>query len=166
MPKSNDDEKNKYPPNLFKRADSWILDFYFRKERYTENLGSLSRTAAKEIRDKRKGEVAAGTRAVNGKKWIGRQWILDVQPLKVENPLFEVAKETYLAWYKANREPASYARHFYAAKPLTEFFSGKRLDAIAPFDVEKYKLQRKAPARNPRPSTANCLFSGIYSRRR
>src|SRR5262252_5921864 len=65
---AGDDEKG-WPRNLYKREDSWILDFYFRGERYTETLGPMSRTAAQEKRDKRRGDIAAGELAVNGKLW-------------------------------------------------------------------------------------------------
>jgi hypothetical protein len=59
--------------NLFKRGDSWILDFYFRGQRYTDTLGPISRTAAQEKRDKRKGDIAAGELAINGKLWKNKQ---------------------------------------------------------------------------------------------
>ena len=46
--------------NLYRRGNSYVADFYFRGQRYTENLGPVNRTVAKEIRDKRKNDVAAG----------------------------------------------------------------------------------------------------------
>src|SRR5262249_49647155 len=68
------DEEKGWPRNLYKRGDSWILDFYFRGERYTETLGPMSRTAAQEKRDKRRGDIAAGDLAVNGKVWRKKRW--------------------------------------------------------------------------------------------
>src|SRR5262245_18900011 len=67
MGKQKPRNENKWPKNLFKRGDSWVLDFFYRGERYTENLGPISRTVAQERRDKRKGDIAAGELAVNHK---------------------------------------------------------------------------------------------------
>ena len=53
-------EKNRYPPNLYKRGNSWVVDFYCRGQRYTANIGPVSRTRAKEKRDQLKGDTAAG----------------------------------------------------------------------------------------------------------
>src|SRR5262245_12548476 len=51
--KGEDDEKQ-WPKNLFKRGESWVVDFYFRGERYTETLGPMSKSTAQGKRDKRK----------------------------------------------------------------------------------------------------------------
>jgi len=129
--------KSDNPRNLFKRRDSWILDFYFRGERYTENLGPVSRTIAKEIRDRRKGEAAAGK--------------LDVGP-KIEDLFFEKAMEKYLEWYKANRGAYTYLKYAMpASKALKASFSGKRLSQISTFSIEAHKLnrKRKPDAENP-----------------
>jgi len=140
----NDDEKG-WPRNLFKRGDSWILDFYFRGERYTETLGPMSRTAAQEKRDKRRGDIAAGELAVNGKLWKNKRWVLLVQEQAlIEDPLFEVAMEKFLQWYKT--ENAAYTYKNYAepsSKSLKEFFKGYKLSQISLVLVEKYKRHRK-----------------------
>src|SRR5262249_5576753 len=77
MGKKNENDEG-WPRNLYKRGDSWIVDFYFRGERYTETLGPMSRTAAQEKRDKRKGDIAAGELAVNGKVWKNKQWMPEI----------------------------------------------------------------------------------------
>src|SRR2546425_8345722 len=98
-------EEQSNPPNLYRRGDSWIVDFYFRGERYTENIGPVSRTVAKEIRDKRKGAVAAGELAVNSnKRWIGKNWVAELSTPAIEDPLLEDAIERYLEWYQANKK--------------------------------------------------------------
>jgi len=140
----NDDEKG-WPRNLYKRGESWILDFYFRGERYTETLGPMSKTAAQEKRDKRKGDVAAGELAVNGKLWKNKQWIPEIQDAPpVEDPLFETALEKFMAWYKANRGAYTYLKYATpASKALEASFKGKHLSEISPFSIEAHKLDRK-----------------------
>src|SRR5262245_59751495 len=97
------DGNNKWPRNLYRRGDSWVLDFYFRGERYTEALGQMSKTTAQEKRDKRKGGIAAGDLAVNGKLWKNKRWIPEIpdQSVPLEDPEFTTAVERYLEWYKA-----------------------------------------------------------------
>ena len=127
--KRTDKEKIKNPPNLYKRGDSWILDFFYRGDRHTENLGPVSRTIAKETRDKRKGEAAAG------KLEIGT---------KVKDAVFETVCTEYLEFYQANTRPRSYERHAMSSIPLKAFFGTMRLSQITPFQVDKYKLDRKS----------------------
>lgn len=57
----------------------------------------MSRTVAKEKRNKLKGDAAAGK--------------LDMGQ-RVKDLLFPAAIEKYLQYYKANRRPSSYLRHF------------------------------------------------------
>src|SRR5262245_17035635 len=122
--KKNNDEG--WPRNLFKRGDSWVLDFYFRGERYTEVLGPMSRTAAQEKRDKRKGDISAGELAVNGKFWRGKKWVpCPKEELPIEDLLFEDAMKEYLEWYKANRGSYTFLKYATpASKALKASFSG------------------------------------------
>src|SRR6185436_11366994 len=93
--KPDKDDKNKYPPNLYKVGDSWMIDFIYRGERYRENIGPVSKTVAKETVGKRKAAAAEGR--------------LDIGP-KIEDLLFETACQKYLEYYKANQRPRSYDR--------------------------------------------------------
>src|SRR5947209_956933 len=113
-------EKN--PSNLFLRGDSWVLDFYFRGKRYSETLGPLSRTRAKEIRDKRKGEAAAGEFVINGHRWINKKWVKEIQKPMIEDPQFETAVQRYLDWYQGQSRPTSYERQKTCAIPLKAAF--------------------------------------------
>ena len=134
MPRTRDKDKNRFPPNLYKVGDSWMIDFVFHGQRYRENIGPVSRTIAKETRDRRKSAAAEGH--------------LEVGP-KVQDLLFEKACEKYLEWYEVNREPNSYMRHFYSAKHLNAFFGKRRLSAVSAFLIEKYKMERKAADAEP-----------------
>ena len=126
--------KKKYPPNLYKVGDAWMIDFVYRGQRYRENIGPVLKTVAKEEVAKRKAAAAEGR--------------LDTGS-KVQDLTFDKTCDKYLEWYKANREPNSYRRHFYSAKHLRAFFGNRRLSSISAFMIEKYKLDRKAAGAAP-----------------
>ena len=146
----SDVKQRKNPPNLYKVENSWMLDFVFRGQRYRENIGPVSRTVAKEIRDRRKAEAA------EGRLEIGQ---------KIQDLLFEKACEKYLEWYKANREPTSHRRHSCSARHLNAFFGKRRLSTVSTFLVEKYKMERKATGAMP--ATINrelCMLGNLYTK--
>ena len=135
--------KKENPPNLYRRGPCWILDFYFKGRRYTESLASVSRSRAKEIRDKRKGEAAAGELVINGHRWINKKWIKETQAVAVEDPKFENAVLRYLNWYQGQSRPSSYERQKICAIPLNAAFGAQHLSEITVFSIEKYRLDRK-----------------------
>jgi len=105
----------------------------------------MSRTAAKEKRDKRKGDIAVGELAVNGKVWRNKRWEQTDEQPSVEDILFEEACEKYLEWYKGHSRPRSHERHATSSiAPLKAALTGKRLSQISAFAIDKYKLERKA----------------------
>jgi integrase len=134
----NDGKRKGNPPNLYKVGNSWMIDFVYHGQRYRENIGPVSRTVAQETRDRRKAAAAEGRLEV---------------ATKVKDLTFEKACDKYLEWYKANREPNSYSRHFCSAKHLRPFFGNRRLSSISAFMIEKYKLGRKAT--DAAPATIN-----------
>jgi integrase len=119
--------------SLYQRGKSWYYDFQYRGERYTGNIGPVSKTVAKEILAKKKAEAVEG------------QYEL---PSKKPSPLFEEVAVDYLKYYQANRRPKSLARHQMAFKALQRVFAGKRLADITPFLIEKYKRLRKEDGRS------------------
>jgi len=119
--------------SLYQRGKSWYYDFLYRGERYTGCIGPVSKTVAKEIMAKKKAE------AVEGRYEL---------PSKKPSPRLEEFVEEYFAYYRANRRPRSVIRHetsWYAIQPI---LGGKRLDEIAPFDLERYRRQRKQMGRS------------------
>jgi integrase len=114
--------------SLYQRGKSWYYDFKYRGERYTGCIGAVSKTVAKEILAKKKAE------AVEGRYEL---------PSKKPSPLFEDMAQEYLRYYAANRRPRSVRRHEMACRALRPLFAGKRLADITPFNVERYKQERK-----------------------
>ena len=144
--------KNKFPPNLYKVGDSWMVDFVFRGQRYRENIGPVSRTVAQETRDRRKGAAAEGRLSVNGKKWTDGRWVESESEARFQDPSFAEALDQYLEWHKANHTNlGTHVSATYAAKPLREFFGEYSLSHVSPFLVEKYKIERQKVCECTRP---------------
>jgi integrase len=119
--------------SLYQRGKSWYYDFMYRGQRYTGNIGPVSKTIAKEIMAKKKAE------AVEGRYEL---------PSKKPSPMFETVAADYLRYYRANRQPKSVERHEMAYQALKATFAGKRLADITPFLIERYKQTRKAQGRS------------------
>lgn len=142
--------KERNPPNLYRRGDSWIYDFYCKGVRFTKNLGRVSRTVAKE-------EVAkAITKAAEGR--------LERGPV-IEDLVFETAMEKYLEWYKANRGEYTYLKYaLSSSRALVRFFKGKRLSHISPFLIEAFKLDRKRGSDREHPDHAKAVADATVNR--
>ncbi len=119
--------------SLYQRGKSWYYDFMYRGQRYTGNIGPVSKTRAKEVMAKKKAE------AVEGRYEL---------PSKRPSPMFEAVAADYLHYYRANRQPKSVERHEMAYQALKPTFAGKRLADITPFMIEQYKQTRKAQGRS------------------
>src|SRR5215468_449646 len=114
--------------SIYKRGKSWYYDFLYRSERYTGCIGPVSKTVAKEILAKKKAE------AVEGRYEL---------PSQKPSPRLEDFVEEYFAYYRANRRPRSTTRHETSWRAIQPVFGSKRLAEIAPFDIERYRRQRK-----------------------
>ena len=114
--------------SLYQRGKSWYYDFQYRGERYTGNIGPVSKTVAKEILAKKKAE------AVEGRYEL---------PSKKPSPRLEDFVQDYFAYYQANRKPRSVKRHEVSWHAIHPIFGHKRLDEISPFDLERYRRERK-----------------------
>jgi hypothetical protein len=95
--------------SLYQRGKSWYYDFQYRGERYTGNIGPVSKTVAKEILAKKRAE------AVEGRYEL---------PSKKSSPLFDAMAEEYLRYYQANRRPRSTERHQLAYKAYIRSLRG------------------------------------------
>ena len=108
--------------SLYQRGKSWYYDFQYRGERYTGCVGPVSKTVAKEILAKKKAE------AVEGRYEL---------PRKTLSPRVADFVEEYFAWYVANRRPRSVRRQRWAWRAFQPLLGHKRLDELAPFDLER-----------------------------
>ena len=112
----------------YQRGKSWYYDFQYRGAPYTGCIGPVSKTVAKEMLAKKKAE------AVDGHCEL---------PSKKPSPHLEEFVEKYFAYYRANRRAHSVRRHVIAWKAIQPVFGNKRLVDIAPFDLERYRRNRK-----------------------
>lgn len=117
---------------VYLRGKSWYMDFYEGGKRYTERIGQVSESVAKEKEVIRRAEVIRG------------EW----KP-KVVKVSFEKFKEQYLEWSKGHKKLKSSLRDECSLKHLSKFFKGKMLSEINPFLIEKYKLLRKEEEAGP-----------------
>src|SRR5262245_60758839 len=114
--------------SLYQRGKSWYYDFLYRGERYSGCIGPVSKTVAKEIMAKKKAE------AVEGRYEL---------PSQKPSPRLEDFVKDYFAYYTANRRPGSVKRHQVSWRVMQPVLGSKRLAEIAPFDLERYRRQRK-----------------------
>jgi site-specific recombinase XerD len=119
--------------SIYKRGKSWYYDFNYRGEQYTGCIGQVSKTVAKEVLGRKKAEAAEGRYNA---------------PAKKPGPLLEAFVEEYFDYYRANRRPHSVRRHEIAWRAMQPVFGAKRLDEIAPFDLERYRRQRQRDGRS------------------
>jgi integrase len=117
---------------VYLRGNSYYIDFYEDGRRYTERVGQVSESVAKEKLAIKRSEVIRG------------EW----KPKKIRTP-FDKFKEQYLEWSKGNKKPKSFIRDECSFKHLSRFFGGKALSEISPFMIEKYKLTRKEEEAEP-----------------
>jgi hypothetical protein len=114
--------------SLYRRGKSWYYDFRYRGERYTGCIGPVSRTIAKEILAKKKAEAVEGRYEM---------------PSKKPSPRLEDFIKEYFDYYRANRRPRSVTRHEVSWNAIRPVLGSKRLAEISPFDLERYRRQRK-----------------------
>src|SRR5262249_104667 len=114
--------------SLYQRGKSWYYDFLYRGERYTGCIGPVSKTVAKEIMAKKKAEAVEGRYEV---------------PSQKPSPRLEDFADEYFAYYRANRRHRSVKRHETSWRTIQPVLGSKRLADISPFDIERYRRQRK-----------------------
>ena len=120
--------------SLYHRGKSWYYDFWHQGERYRGCLGPITKTLAKEMLARKKAEAAEGRYQSLAKK---------------PSPRLEAFVEDYFAYYQANRRPRSVRRHLVSWHAIQSVLGHKRLEEIAPFDLERLP-QRPETARQER----------------
>ncbi|HOD36800.1 MAG TPA: tyrosine-type recombinase/integrase [Syntrophales bacterium] len=118
---------------VYKRGKSHYIDFVYDGRRYSECVGPVSRTVAKEKLVIRRQEVIQG------------EW----KP-KIKKILFDDFAKRYMKYAGANKKPGSAKRNGVSIDTLKKHFDGKMLGDITPFSVEQFRKARregkKAPA--------------------
>ena len=113
---------------IYQRGKSYYYDFVYKGQRYTGNIGPVSRTAAKEEEIKKKRAVIEGI----------------LNPARArKSPRFEAFTQEYLDWLRTNRQPRSVLRAEQAFRWLLPVFGQKRLNELTSWHVEQYKKARK-----------------------
>jgi integrase len=123
---------------IYQRGNSYRYDFVYKGQRYTGNIGPVSRTVAKEEEIRKKREVIEGI----------------LNPAKArKSPRFEAFAKEYLEWVKANLSPETNRSVSTFVAGFVRVFGQKKLSDITPWDLERYKKERKDAGRKP--STVN-----------
>jgi integrase len=102
----------------------WYIDYYVAGHRVRERV-SESKTQAKAVLTKRKGEIVSGTFHLNDAR---------------KTPRFEQFAVEYLTW--ARQHKRSWWRDEHSLKHLKAFFGARRLSEITTWLVERYKQER------------------------
>ena len=112
---------------VLRKNGSWFIDYRANGRRLREKIGS-SKALAEKVLSKRLAEIAEG-------KFLDRK--------KEKRHLFREAAEKFLEYSLANKR--SYRRdEGMLRRELLPAFGVKHLDEITPWDIEKYKAERKS----------------------
>jgi hypothetical protein len=101
---------------VYLKEKSWYIDFYEEGKRYTERVGQVSESVAKEKLAIKRSEVIRG------------EW-----KAKIVKIPFEKFRGQYLKYSKGNKKPKSSLRDECSLKHLSKFFGSKMLSEINPF---------------------------------
>jgi len=125
---------------LYRKGQTWYIDYYVNGRRRREAVGS-NRRVAEGVLAKRKVEITENR-------------YLDVrQRTKVT---FDQLAIQYLEWSRANKR--SWQRDERSIRMLKRWFSGKQLSAISTLTIERFKAQRK---REVSPASVNRELSCV-----
>lgn len=119
---------------IYQRGKAYYYDFVYKGQRYTGNIGPVSRTVAKEELARRKAEIIEGR----------------LNPAKMrKSPRFEEFTHEYMGWLRTNKKPQSVVRAEAALKHLLPFFGQKKLNDCTSWHIEQYKKGRKEKGSAP-----------------
>ena len=113
---------------IYLRGRTWWLDFRHNGTRHQERIGrGINKTVAREIAQVKRAEILKGEAGIGKKR---------------KDISFDEAADKFLDWVKANKRPKTLANFRSCIKNLSSAFGGRRLSAIHPFLLEKYKIKR------------------------
>jgi len=117
---------------VYLRGKSYYINFYEDGKRYTERVGQVSESVAKEKLAIKRAEVIRG------------EW----KPKKIRIS-FDKFREEYLKLTKADRKPRSVLRDECSLKHLSKTFGSKMLSEINPLMIAGYKKKRQDEGAKP-----------------
>jgi len=113
---------------IYCRGKTWWLDFLHAGKRHIVRLGKgINRTVARELAGVKRAGILKSEAGIDQKR---------------KKILFNKATEYFLTWAKANKRPKTVESYSYCVRQLERSFSGKALDQIHPFLIEKHKKMR------------------------
>jgi integrase len=113
---------------IYRRGKTWWLDFRHHGTRHAVMLGkNVSRTVAKELASVKRGAILKGEAGIGKKR---------------KDCTFDRAKEHFIQWMETNKRPRTVRVYGQQLERLAVSFTGKPLDHITSFDVERHKRDR------------------------
>ena len=135
---------------LYLRGKSWYLDFRHDGQRHVVRLGrNITWSVAKELAVVKRGKI------LKGEEGIGR---------KKKDISFEMAKEEFVRWAKANKRVRTLRTYRQCLDHLEHSFSGKRLSQISPIDIERHKRKRIESGAKVRPNRELAVLKMLFNR--
>jgi site-specific recombinase XerD len=119
---------------LYKRGNTWWIDYYIDGQRVRENTNTTSKRRAEDMLAKIRTEVVEGR--------------LNLQRVR-SSPSFSDFSEKYLEYSLQNKKPSSHKRDCLSVKHLDAFFGKRTLRDIQPMLIEHYKKRRGDEGKSP-----------------
>jgi len=117
--------------SVYQRGKIWWIDYYYRGRRHRESVSGSRKDAVKAL-EARKGDIVRGRFELQAKK---------------ASVTFEEFATEYLKHLQADRR--WWRREVSRLRILVKFFGRSFLEEITPFDVERYKADRRKTVTGP-----------------
>jgi len=125
---------------IFRKNNSWFIDYYVGARRVRERVG-LSKGEARKALAIRQAQVAQGR--------------FDLRP-QMSVPTFEQFAERYTEFSKANKR--GFYNEKYRIRQLSRFFGRRKLSDLTSWDAERFKAQM---SKSVGPATVNRLLGNL-----
>lgn len=114
---------------IYQRGKTWWLDFRHDGQRHVARLGKgINRTVAGELARVKRAAILKGEAGIGG--------------AKRKDLLFDKTADEFMKWAEANKRRLTVKTYRACIERLRDAFAGKRLGALSPFDLERYKRGR------------------------
>jgi len=121
--------------SLYKRGETWMLEFYHEGTRYRENIGrGISQSTAEDLAVVRKGAILKGEAGI-GKKDLLLKECIDLY-------LEHIKTRITLNLGKKSRRPATLRGYQDCAKNLLKAFSGKKVSQVTDSRLRTWRAKK------------------------